>query len=593
MRGLIPEDTLAELRDRAPIVEVVSAHVSLRRVGRNHVGLCPFHAEKSPSFTVNEDRGIFHCFGCGVGGNVFKFLMLIENLPFPEVVERLAERYGVTLPERADHDPGRQERESLFRLNEKTARFYQRYLWDAAQAEPARVYLEERGISRATADRYVLGFSPASGQALVRRIKDAGGNLVHAVKLGLVGERKSDGSHYDRFRGRVTFPITDSSGRVVGFGSRGIPGTASDAAGLPKYLNSPETPLYRKGAHCYGLSVARDAIRTTDRVLVVEGYFDVLALAEAGVPNAVASLGTALTIGQVQLLKRFTRNVVAFFDGDEAGQRAAEKSLPIFLEAGLWGQGAFLPAGDDPDTYVRREGAEAVNALVGRSTPLLEFYLDRTVRPDSTVAERAKVAQQIAKLLRLVSDPFEYEMTVQRAADRVGIPEAMLRQVGAPASTPARPAPERSRRPPEDHAPGPEEQLVTVMLQAPALALRVDEADALSRFRDDEWRALATAIVDAARAGREVDHAAMLGMVDEGRASRLAARLLEVPVADQVMARMVEDCVRALEAEEAKRKRAALVREARAAEAVGDDAAATESAGAIQEIRRDERRDRM
>src|SRR6185369_6007864 len=380
MRGRIPEDVLTRVRERANIVEIVGAQVGLRRVGRNHVGLCPFHAEKTPSFTVNEDRGIFHCFGCGAGGNVFSFLTRLEGAPFPEVVERLANRYGITLPERGDDDPAARQREALFRLNDQVARFFQRYLWDATEAAPARAYLEERGIGRAIADRFILGWSPQGGDVLARKLRESGA-LESATRLGLVAERRGGGGHYDRFRARVMFPITDSSGRVVGFGSRSVPGTPSATGDLPKYLNSPETPLYRKGAHLYGLAVARDAIRRADRAVVVEGYFDVLALVEAGIGHAVASLGTALTLQQLQVLKRFTRNVIAFFDGDDAGRAAAEKSLPIFLEAGLWGHAAFLPSGDDPDTFVRREGQDAALALLTRAAPLLEFYLDRAVTP--------------------------------------------------------------------------------------------------------------------------------------------------------------------------------------------------------------------
>jgi len=389
MRGRIAEETLHELRERAGILETVSAHVSLRRVGRNHVGLCPFHAEKTPSFTVNEERGIFHCFGCGAGGNVFTFLTKMENLTFPEVVERLAQRYGVTLPERGDDSQGAGVREGLFALNAKTARFFQRYLWEAGEAEPARSYLGERGVSQGTADRYAIGYAPAGGEVLVRRLQKAGVPLDQAVRLGLVAVRQGSTRHYDRFRGRVMFPITDSSGRVVGFGSRGVPGTASDARTLPKYLNSPETPLYRKGAHLYGLSVARDAIRDAGRAIVVEGYFDVLALAEAGIAHAVASLGTALTTDQLRLLKRFTRDILVFFDGDAAGRAAAEKSLPTFLEAGLWGHGAFLPAGDDPDTFVQRAGQALPEAQVAYDenpdgTKTVRVYFSRTAeRPPS------------------------------------------------------------------------------------------------------------------------------------------------------------------------------------------------------------------
>ena len=574
MRGRIPEEILTELRERAGIVEVVSAHVGLRKVGRNHLGLCPFHAEKTPSFTVNEERGIFHCFGCGAGGNVFTFLMRMESLPFPEVVERLARRYGVTLPEHGADDPTARLRESMFRLNDQTARFFQRYLWEGAEGRPARDYLIERGIGPAVAERFLLGYAPGAGDVLVRRLEAAGRSLDLALRLGLIGERRGGGGRYDRFRARLMFPITDSSGRVVGFGSRSVPGTASTRGDLPKYLNSPETPLYRKGSHLYGLALARDAIRSADRALVVEGYFDVLALAEAGITHAVASLGTALTLVQLQVLKRFTRNVIAFFDGDAAGQKAAEKSLPTFLEAGLWGHAAFLPAGDDPDTFVRREGRDAALALLAGATPLLEFSLDRAVRPESTPAERAAVARQVAHWLAKIADPFEYDITARRAAERLGVAEELLRRqpaqvstgmakarfAGAPltadtvgtgvsvaggggAGQPAAGSAPATRAGASDAsvtagaqaavtrarvggAPGPEALLVELMLCHRVAAERVDAAGGLALFDDAGWRAIGEEVLGAMRRGAMLDAATMLSRLDDAAAARIAGRLL-------------------------------------------------------------------
>ncbi len=588
MRGRIPEAILAEIRDRASIVEVVAGHVGLRRAGRNHVGLCPFHAEKTPSFTVSEERGMFHCFGCGAGGNVFGFLMRLESLAFPEVVERLARRYGVQLPEHGEDDPALRIRESLFRLNEKTARYFARLLWESAEARAARAYLEERGIGRATAERFQLGFAPESGDALVRRMRHAGVAPQLGEQLGLVAARRDGSGHYDRFRGRLMFPISDASGRVVGFGSRSIPGTASERGDLPKYLNSPETPLYRKGSHLYGLHVARDAVRAVDRVLVVEGYFDVLALADAGIGHVVASLGTALTASQLQVLRRFTRNIVAFFDGDAAGEKAAEKALAIFLETGLWGHAAFLPSGDDPDTFVRRAGAAAVEELIARARPLLDFYLDRKVPAASTPGERAAVAQEIAASLAKISDPFEYDITVRRAAERLGIGEAMLRgkpgtrrdatvppasrfDRGAPprASTPPA-APRPARRPPA------ETFLVELMLSDPAAAERVGAAGGVELFDDPILREVAGDLVAAAARAEPIDPAIVLSRLDDATAARVTRRLVaergeteEAPIAE-----LVDECLTFLRRRAVRRRSQAVLREIRAADAERDEAAA-------------------
>jgi DNA primase len=611
VRGRIPESTLTEIRDRANIVEVVGAHVGLKRVGRNHVGLCPFHAEKSPSFTVNDERGIFHCFGCGVGGNVFTFLMRMENLPFPEVVERLARRYGITLPERGDDDPAVRRREALYRLNEKAAKFFQRYLWDAGEAEVGRAYLAERRISRTTADRFLLGYAPGGGDVLARRLREAAGSdpelgaagrpLALAENLGLVSARKGGGSgHYDRFRARLMFPITDSAGRVVGFGSRSIPGTASADAKLPKYLNSPETPLYRKGLHLYGLAAARDAIRTAGRAVVVEGYFDVLALAEAGVAHVVASLGTALTLEQLKLLRRFTRDIVVCFDGDAAGARAAEKSLATFLEAGLWGHGAFLPPGDDPDTFVQREGQDAALALIAAATPLLDFYLDRSVRPESTVAERGAVAQQVATWLRMIADPFEYDMTVRHAAERLRVAEESLRRhTSAPVETSSGPIrdPSRNAHPTPvrvaSRAASAEELLITLMLQDPSVIAAVDSAGVIEDFDEGPWRELAIDLLAAARDGAALDSATVLGRLDDVSAARIAGRLLASGDDEAKRQLIVVDCFSNLRHRARERERLRVLREIREAEARGDLEAVGEGQRQLQELRQTEASERL
>lgn len=611
MRGHIPDSILTEIRDRANIVEVVGAHVGLKRVGRNHVGLCPFHAEKSPSFNVNDDRGIFHCFGCGVGGNVFTFLMRMENLPFPEVVERLARRYGITLPERGDDDPAIRRREALFRLNDKAAKFFQRYLWDAAEAEAGRKYLAERGISRATADHFLLGYAPGGGDVLARRLKDAAGSdpelgaagrpLVLAEQLGLVSARKQGGSgHYDRFRARLMFPITDSAGRVVGFGSRSIPGTASAEAKLPKYLNSPETPLYRKGSHLYGLAGARDAIRKSGRAVVVEGYFDVLALAEAGIGQSVASLGTALTLDQLQLLRRFTRDIVVCFDGDEAGARAAEKSLATFLEAGLWGHGAFLPPGDDPDTFVQREGQEAALALIAGATPLLDFYLDRAVRPESTVAERGVVAQQVATWLRKIADQLEAEMTIKRAADKLRMTEDELRKIvrtpsprqsdSGPSPAPAKP---QARLAAPQHAAEAEELLVTLMLSEPSTISEVEALDAITYFDEGRWRSIAVDLMVAMREGVPLNSASVIDRLDDATAARVSGRLLESDAYEPKRRQIIVDCFSKLRHRARERERLRVLRQIREAEARGNLEAVAEGQRQLQELRQSEASERL
>ena len=341
---MISQDKIAEIRHRASIVEVISDHVTLKKAGRNHMGLCPFHAEKTPSFTVSEEKAIYHCFGCQSGGSVFHFLMNYDHLTFPEAVERVAKRYGITVEQDSRYvsrDGG--EREKLYRANEQVALNYQRLLFTHPEGRKALEYLKGRGVDEATARKFMLGYAPQTGSGLFKVFSQERIASSDACRLGLIGQRGPE-RFYEKFFGRLIFPIVSPAGKVVAFGGRVL-----DNA-LPKYLNSSETPLFHKGSTLYGLQQAKDGIRQTDRVVVVEGYLDVIALAQHDIPYAVATLGTALTADHVRVLSRYTKNIIALFDGDEAGRKAAARGFEIFLETGLLGLGglslaAALPGG--------------------------------------------------------------------------------------------------------------------------------------------------------------------------------------------------------------------------------------------------------
>ncbi len=331
--GRFGDDKIEEVRSRADIVEIVGAHVRLRRAGRNFVGLCPFHNEKTPSFSVNAERGFFHCFGCGVGGSAFNFIMRVEGLTFPEAVRSLAKKYGITLPELDVSGPAAGEREAMLKASEVAADFFAHVLWNTTDGAMARDYLKSRGISLETARAFMLGYAPSRPASLAKAL-DKRGLREAGVRVGLV---KKDGADaYDMFRARVMFPIRDAQGRAIAFGGRVLD------ARLPKYINSPESPLYSKARTLYGLFEARQAISSSassgkDRAILVEGYFDVIALWQAGFKEAVAGCGTALTVDQLRVLSRYTKNVIACFDGDAAGRKASMRALEIFLQAGLLG----------------------------------------------------------------------------------------------------------------------------------------------------------------------------------------------------------------------------------------------------------------
>src|SRR5580700_1573325 len=440
--GRFGDDKIEEVRSRADIVEIVGAHVRLRRAGRNFVGLCPFHNEKTPSFSVNAERGFFHCFGCGVGGSVFNFITRVEGLTFPEAVRSLAKKYGVNLPEHDVAGPAAGEREAMLKASEVASEFFAHVLWNTTDGAMARDYLKSRGISIETARAFMIGYAPSRPASLTkalekRGLRDAG------IKVGLV---KKDGNvaigaeTYDMFRGRVMFPIRDAQGRAIAFGGRVLD------ARLPKYINSPESPLYSKARTLYGLFEARQAISSSassgrDRAILVEGYFDVIALWQAGFKEAVAGCGTALTVEQLRVLSRYTKNVIACFDGDAAGRKASMRALEIFLQAGLLGRGIFIPSGFDPDTFVRERGEAAFAELTDKSELLVDYFLsEQAGDARGSIAERARAAQRVAEVLKLVGDPFQFDLLARKAADLLSIGEEVLRKEARGAGRAAAPS---------------------------------------------------------------------------------------------------------------------------------------------------------
>ena len=560
MAGRISDAAIRTIRERASLFEVASDVVALRRRGRTAVGLCPFHIEKTPSFTVSEERGFYHCFGCGEHGDVFTFVMKTQSLAFPEAVRSVAERFGLPVPEEA---AGRgPASEPLVTVCEAAAAFFRGAL-RGPQGARCRTYLAERGIRPETAERFGLGYAPGGGDHLARHLRSQALSLDDTVTAGLV-MRRTAGGVIDRFRDRLVFPITDLRSRVVAFGGRVLPGAPTTGDPPPKYLNSPESPIFHKGRTLYGLGLARDAIRQRGRVVVVEGYLDLIALAQAGIAEVVAPLGTALTADQLRVLRRFTERVIACFDGDAAGRRAAARSFPVFIEAGLWGRGVFLPAGEDPDTFVRARGPEAVEALLDGAEPLVEAWLRDVAGPDrDAVGRRADAAREVARLLKRLRDPYEFNVLATVAAQTLGVPEELLRPEGL--ATPATPA-AASR--PATRAPGPEELLVELMAADTEIARRVEQADILQVFEHPTWRATAEKLVSQ----REEDRSAVLQTLPRELRDRVARRLLEEE--DEERERMLADCIAAIRRRRERRARGRLLAELRAAEARGDALAA-------------------
>ncbi|MEO6163428.1 MAG: DNA primase [Candidatus Binatia bacterium] len=573
---MISQDKIAEIRNRASIVEVISDYVTLKKAGRNHMGLCPFHGEKTPSFTVSEEKGIYHCFGCHAGGSVFQFLMEYDHQSFPEAVEQVAKRYGIVI-ERSDagnyqRDLG--ERENLFRINERAAANYQRILFEHPEGKAALEYLKQRGVDDAIARKFMLGFAPQGGSGLVGLVKKESLALADAIKLGLVGQRNPQ-QYYEKFFARVIFPIANAAGKIVGFGGRVMD------QGMPKYLNSSETPLFHKGSTVYGLHQAKEGIRQADRVVVVEGYLDVIALAQHGIAYAVATLGTALSVDHVRALSRYTKNIIALFDGDDAGLKAAARSFEIFVEAGLLGRAAFLPKDEDPDSFVRQQGKDAVEKLLDQAVPLADFYFSWLQRRHgSTIEGKSQTASEIGRLLAKVTNPFEVDLLIRRAAD-LGVREELLRRPVANAANarpllPNRPvaaaaAPSDSR---DDIA---ERSLVGLVLRVPALLEKLAQEARVRRCFSDKWRPVVDAIILEWQETGNIDIGAITQKLPADLVSEFAALVLEAENrSDAECAKMAGDCLTHLQRKYLKTQERDLRIAIRAAEEKRDDIAKRE-----------------
>ena len=481
MAGGFSPQLLEEIRARVDIVDLVGQFVNLKRAGENWKGLCPFHAEKTPSFMVHPKKGIFHCFGCGVGGDAFGFLMRQDRLQFPEAVRVLAERAGVALPtERRTEVDG--QREALFKTMAQASEFYQDALWNRPEGEGARRYLDSRGIAPEMARRFVLGYAPEGWDHLLGFMKGRGVTEEQLVQVGLVLPRQTGSGFYDRFRGRLLFPIKDGQGRVVAFGGRAM-GTED-----PKYLNSPETPLYVKGQTLYAFDLAKPQIREKNRALVVEGYVDCLMAHQHGFTETVAALGTAFTASQLGLLRRYCDEVLTFFDADAAGKKATQR-VEELLEpgtqglawavnrTGTFGDGsalrlkvALLPSGHDPDSFLRKEGAQAFTQRIAEARSLLAYAVETAIGEENTTAPRGKATAfaRVALILAKVTDSQEATELARDAALKLGVDPTQLwieaqRLQGAL----RKPAPPTAPAPAGVNLPSAERDLVSLLVQNP------------------------------------------------------------------------------------------------------------------------------
>ena len=413
------------VKQQADIVRVVGEYVRLKKSGQNFTGLCPFHSEKTPSFAVHPVKQIYHCFGCGAGGDVFKFVMEMDKITFPEAIRVVAEKCGIAIPRARERTPEErqenQQRTSLVEMHREAAAFFAQQLNGTPEGRAAKAYLLDRGLDSEAMARFGIGFAPSGGEALLRAMKQKYPEKV--LEASGLFSRDQNGRLFDRFRRRVMFPIANDSGKIVAFGGRAL------GDDLPKYLNSPETPIYSKSNVLYHLDRAKEALRQSDFAVLVEGYMDAIAVARAGISNVVASCGTSLTEPQVKLLSRFTRRVVVNYDPDTAGQAATERSLTILLEQGAEVRVLALPGGKDPDSFIKAEGAAAYTKLLKEAPPYVDYLISRARKMDLTTAEgKLRAVNFLMPYVQRIPDRILRSEWATRIAQQLRIEEPVLRE---------------------------------------------------------------------------------------------------------------------------------------------------------------------
>jgi DNA primase len=510
----IPEDKISEIRHAADIAEIVSESVSLKRAGKNLLGLCPFHSEKTPSFTVSPDKQIFYCFGCGAGGNVFSFLMKRDGTSFAEAVRALARRYGVDVPEKpltAQAKRRISEQDALWGVNQAAADFFQRTLLREEAGKKGLDYFGRRGLTAQTMENFQLGYAPQGWDRLLGALTRKGYSPALLEKAGLVVARKDGSGVYDRFRDRVMFPICDEQSRVVGFGGRVIDDST------PKYLNSPETAVYAKRRVLYGLNRAKDACRSEKTVFIVEGYFDLIALHQHGIFNAVATLGTALSSDHIRMLARLANHLVLVYDSDEAGIRSAKRCIDlfwaehvdfrrgdVFREEGADTHILVLPEGHDPDSFVFQSGADEFRRLVQvEKKSLVGFLIETAVRTHGLTTEgKIRIVSDMQAPLAAINDSVAQALYVQKLAERIGLSEAtILAKVKEHSARPAIQGPGGfktagpSRAAAQDPNERTEERIISMMLQFPEFINEIIKRNVLKLFIHEDLKACGDAII--------------------------------------------------------------------------------------------------
>ncbi len=565
--GRIPEQVLEDILSRIDIVEVISAHFPLKRAGRNFKANCPFHQEKTPSFMVSADKQIYHCFGCGESGNAFKFLMRYERLEFLEAVETLAKKAGVVLPQRSSSGQAQEGiRSQVLAANALAVEYYEKMLRDPAAAE-ARRYLQKRGLTETAAKRCRMGFAPSRWDGLIEALRQQKVSLDLMERAGLVLP-KERGGYYDRFRNRIIFPIFDVKDRPVGFGARAL------GEEQPKYLNSPETPLYTKGNHLYGLHLSKDAIRQQDTAVIVEGYLDFLTPFCAGVENIAASLGTALTAEQARLLKRFARTVVVLYDADDAGQMASVRSLDVLIEEDLQVSVVSLPSGHDPDSFVRGHGAAELKARIARALSFFDFKLAflRKKFDARTVEGRSGIASEMIGSINKFKSPIVRSEYLRKLAGVLDLREdALMQEAARGKAVSGKVTGQTIKRPASSPMHPSERLLVKMMIEEAEFISRIREVLEPADFLDERLARMVALIYELSQQGQEVHPRRLMQQVEDEETVRFICESA-FPVEDsfEKKQKIVDGCIQQLQKRRLQERRLRLHEQIQQAQQSGD-----------------------
>ena len=562
--GYLSEEKVSEIRDRSSILEVVSDYVTLKKSGKNYKGLCPFHSEKTPSFMVNEEKQIFHCFGCGEGGDVFTFLMKAGHFSFPQAMEELAKRYGIKLPARelsATQKREMTERESLFRINQITWEYFHDLLTQQREGGEGRKYLSQRGISQEVIEEHGLGYSTDHWDGLVRHLQEKKISLELAWKLGLIFPKKKEG-WYDAFRGRILFPIFDLHQRIVGFGGRLL------KEGEPKYLNSPESSIYHKGEVLYGLQVAKRYATEKDCVIIVEGYFDLLTLHQYGLKHSVATLGTALTTQHIRTLKRYTKTLITLFDADQAGVKATLRSLPLLLEEDVVGKTIVLPKGEDPDGFLRKGNLDDFVKRIEHPLPLVDFFFERLMETYDvkSVDGRVRIAKEGLALLNKIPDKIRRGFYTKALAERLDVEESFLhemfqssRRVESTTSKEPFKADEVSKKPSMERAlPKSEEIVVRLMVHHPEVIPTISEKGIIKEFESLPLQKVAGVLEDLYIKEGRIDLPKALSLFEEDLKKWLYGFAFQDNGLEENREKILKDCIQKIREQRIKKEKGEL-----------------------------------